>query len=545
MFDDATRSQLLALFARLTHPVTLVTWLDGTPASRDLRALVEAVSALSGQVVWRDGEEGAADSPRRPLLAVGRGLDPARVRFAGLPTGHEFTSLVLAIAQAGGVPPRFSEAEVARIEAISAPLKLATFVSLACHNCPDVVQALNAMAAINPLIQHEMVDGGLFPAELEARGLLGVPAVVMGEALVSSGRQSVSELLAALERAGVAFGGARQAAEGASGRTGCGARRPPGRREETFDLLVVGGGPAGAAAAIYAARKGIRTGLVAERFGGQVQDTLGIENLIAVAHTEGPRLAGGLEAQVRAQGVEVMTGVRVEDLEEGADGRRAVRLADGSRLSARALVLAPGARWRELGVPGEQTYRGRGVAWCPHCDGPLFKGRAIAVIGGGNSGVEAAIDLAGVAAHVTLVESGPQLKADAVLVERLAGLRNVKVLLSARTTGILGDGQRVTGLGWEDRETGEQRELGVAGVFVQIGLTPNTGWLAGQMDLNRAGEIVVDDRGATSLPGVFAAGDATTTPYKQIVIAMGDGARASLGAFEWLMRQPAEANAAA
>ncbi len=530
MFDDATRSQLSSLFARLERTVTLSIWLDASAASRDLMALLEALVALSPRLTLRLADASEAQSPRRPLLAVAAAGETARVRFAGVPTGHEFTSLILALAQAGGLPPRLSETERARVAAIVEPLTLTTFVSLACHNCPDTVQALNAMAAINPLIQHEMVDGGLFPAEVEARGLLGVPAVLLGERLLASGRQSAGELLDRLAAAGVASAPPPQASLEAPG------DEPPA----PFDLLVVGGGPAGVSAAIYAARKGIRTGLVAERFGGQVQDTLGIENLIAVARTEGPALARDLEAQVRAHGVDVLTGARAEALEAAGDGH-AVRLADGRTLAARAVVLAPGARWRELGVPGEQAYRGRGVAWCPHCDGPLFRGKAIAVVGGGNAGVEAAIDLAGLASHVTLLEFAESLRADAVLVERLASRPNVTVRTQARTTEILGDGQRVTGLAWEDRATGATHTLPLSGVFVQVGLTPNTAWLGDSVERTRSGEIAVDDHGATSRPGVFAAGDATTTPYKQIVIAMGDGARASLGAFEWLLRRPAAA----
>ena len=529
MFDTATRDQLQALFARLSRPVTLSVWLDASPASADLRGLLDAVCATSPTLAWQAHPDDLAPSQRRPLLAVSSGESAARVLFAGVPGGHEFTSLVLAIAQAGGLPPKLPPHEVAAIGALGGPVEVETVVSLGCHNCPEVVQALNAMAAINPRIRHTMIDGGLAPAEVTARGVLGVPAVFVAGRLVSSGRATVAELLARLAEAGVRP--VAPVAEMAATDTA------------PFDLLVVGGGPAGAAAAIYAARKGIRTGLVAERFGGQVRDTLGIENLIAVPHTEGPELASALEGQVLAQGVEVLSGLRAEALEAaGASSGEAwhtLRLAGGRRLEARSLVLAPGARWRELDVPGEREYRGRGVAYCPHCDGPLFRDKPVAVIGGGNSGVEAAIDLAGICAHVTLLEYGGALRADAVLVERLLRLPNVTIHRHARTTRVRGDGARVTGLAWEDRQTGASHQLTTAGVFVQIGLSPNTDWLVGAVETNPAGEILVDPRGATSCPGVFAAGDATTTPFKQIVIAMGDGARASLGAFDWLMRQPA------
>jgi alkyl hydroperoxide reductase subunit F len=531
MLDVATRDQLAQVFDRLTRPVTIGAWLDDSPASSDARALVAAVCEVSPNVAWR-AETGPAPSPRRPLLGVSSGSGAPRVSFAGVPGGHEFTSLVLAVAQAGGLPPRLPAHQVAAIEAIEpieGSIELTCYVSLACHNCPDVVQGLNAMAALNPAIRATMVDGGLFPDEVAARGILGVPAVYLGDRLLTSGRVSVEELLARMAEAGV---GRAPSAPEASAEAG-------GADEAPWDVLVVGGGPAGAAAAIYAARKGIRTGLVAERFGGQVRDTLGIENLIAVPHAEGPQLAAALEAQVRAQGVEVLSGLRAEAVEAvTGSGLHALKLAGGRRLRARSLVLAPGARWRTLGVPGEREYRGRGVAFCPHCDGPLFKDRAVVVVGGGNSGVEAAIDLANICAHVTLLEYGAALKADAVLVERLMARPNVAVHTNARTSRVRGDGERVTGLDWEDRVTGDAHLLSAAGVFVQIGLEPNTAWLGDAVEVNRAGEIVVDAHGATSRVGVFAAGDATTTPFKQIVIAMGEGAKASLGAFEWLMRQP-------
>jgi alkyl hydroperoxide reductase subunit F len=503
MLDASIQTQLVSHFQKLTAPVELVATTDDTPDGAEIRALLGDLVALSPQLSWRDDPTAAA---RRPSFSVGRPGEPARVRFAGAPMGHEFTSLILAILQTGGVAPRLDDAAIRRIARLPTGLRLETFVSLSCHNCPEVVQALNAIAVLRPDISHETIDGGRFEAEVAARRLMGVPAVFNDGTLVSSGRATLDDLLDALG-----------AAASASAR-------------DPYDVLVVGGGPAGAAAAIYAARKGIRVGLVAERFGGQVGDTLGIENLVSVTYTEGPKLVAALESHVRAYDVEVVR-QRVVRVETGG-GRHLLHLADGGRLEATSVVLAPGARWRTLNVPGEADYRTKGVAFCPHCDGPLFKGRPVAVVGGGNSGVEAAIDLAGLASHVTLLEFAPTLRADAVLQERLARLPNVTIIANARSTEVLGDGQQVTGLAYVDRASDASRTLPLAGIFVQIGLIPSTDWLRGGVDLTPAGEIIVDARGQTSVPGIFAAGDATTAPYKQIVIAMGDGAKAALAAFE-------------
>jgi alkyl hydroperoxide reductase subunit F len=442
------------------------------------------------------------------------------VRFAAVPMGHEFTSLVLALLQAGGHPPKLDAQVIEQIRNLEGEFAFETYMSLTCHNCPDVVQALNLMAVLNPRIRHVAVDGGLFQQEVESRQIMAVPSVWLNGEPFASGRMEIGEILAKIDTGAAA----RDAAALAS--------------KDTFDVLVVGGGPAGAAAAVYAARKGIATGIVAERAGGQTLDTLGIENYISVLETEGPKFAAALEAHARQYGVDIMNGQRVERLEPSADagGASVVTLANGAQLKSRSIVLAPGARWRTVGVPGEAEYRNKGVAYCPHCDGPLFKGKVVAVIGGGNSGVEAAIDLAGIVSHVTLLEFADKLKADAVLVRKLRSLPNVAVHLNARTTEITGDGSKVTGLTFEDRASGESRHVALAGVFVQIGLVPNTEWLKGTIELSRFGEIIVDAKGATSVPGVFAAGDATTTPYKQIVIAAGEGAKASLAAFEHLMR---------
>ena len=528
MLDDGMRGQLKAYFEKIQHPIELVASLGADPASAETRALLDDLVALSDRISLREG----ADS-RRPSFAIRRPDAGAGVRFAGPPMGHEFNSLVLALLHVGGHAPKESADLIAQIRAIDRKLAFETYYSQSCQNCPDVVQALNLMAALNPLISHVAIDGALFPDEVAARAVMAVPAVFLDGAPFAQGRMGLDQILAKLD-APSAHRAAAEAAERLA------ATAP-------FEVLVVGGGPAGSAAAIYAARKGIRTGLVAERFGGQVLDTLAIENLISVPHTEGPRLAAALEAQVGDHGIDVVKAQRVEALIPAAapGGLVGLRLAGGGSLQARAVILAPGARWRTMGVPGEEAYRNKGVAFCPHCDGPLFKGKRVAVIGGGNSGVEAAIDLAGIVAHVTLIEFDDRLRADAVLQAKLTSLANVTVIVSAQTTEVLGDGARVTGLAYRDRRDGAARTLALDGVFVQIGLVPNTDWLKGTVALSPRGEIEIDARGQTSLSGVFAAGDATNVPYKQIVVAMGEGAKASLAAFDYLIRVSAPADAAA
>jgi len=438
--------------------------------------------------------------------------------------GHEFTSLVLALLQVGGHPSKTAPEVIEQIKALDGDYRFETYFSLSCQNCPDVVQALNLMAVLNSNVKHVAIDGALFQDEVEARQIMSVPSIYLNGELFTQGRMSEQEILAKLD-------------------TGSSARDAEKlKAKDAFDVLVVGGGPAGAAAAIYAARKGIRTGVAAERFGGQVLDTMAIENFISVKETEGPKLARALEEHVREYEVDIMNLQRASQLiPAGEDGLHRVRFDNGGELKAKTLILATGARWREMNVPGEQEYRGRGVAYCPHCDGPLFKGKRVAVIGGGNSGVEAAIDLAGIVAHVTLLEFGEDLRADAVLQRKLNSLPNVRVLKMAQTTEVKGDGQKVTGLVYKDRTNDEVHNVELEGIFVQIGLLPNSEWLKGTLELSRFGEIIVDAKGQTSIPGVFAAGDVTTVPYKQIVIAVGEGAKASLSAFDHLIRTSAPA----
>ena len=515
MLDNAIKTQLAAYLERLQQPIELIASFDASDASREMRDLLADLAALSPKVSVREDGSDA----RKPSFSVGRPGETARIRFAGIPMGHEFTSLVLALLQTGGHPPKLDAALIEQIKGLSGSFRFETFISLSCHNCPDVVQALNLMAVLNPGVESVMIDGALYQHEVNARQIMAVPTVFMNGEPFGQGRMTVEEIVARID-------------------TGAAARDAQNlKAREIFDVLVVGGGPAGSAAAIYAARKGIRTGVVAERFGGQVLDTLAIENFISVQHTEGPKLAAALEQHVRQYEVDIMNLQRAEALIPG-EGMHQVRLASGATLKAKSVILATGACWREMNVPGEKNYKGRGVCFCPHCDGPLFKGKRVAVIGGGNSGVEAAIDLAGIVAHVTLIEFDSKLRADAVLQTKLASLPNVTVIVSALSTEVTGDGEKVNGIVYQDRVSGATRRIELEGIFVQIGLLPNTDWLKGTLALSPRGEIEVDLRGETSLPGVFAAGDATTVPYKQIIIAMGEGAKAALSAFDHLIRSP-------
>ena len=520
MLDDNLKTQLTAYLERVQHSVELIASLDDRPASAEMRELLEDIASLSDKVTARfDGIDA-----RKPSFQITRAGVDMGLRFAAIPMGHEFTSLVLALLQAGGHPPKVEADAIEQIKALDGDMVFETYMSLTCHNCPDVVQALNLMAVLNPRIRHTAVDGGLFQTEVDERQIMAVPAVYLNGQPFGSGRMELAEILAKVDTGAAARDAAKLA------------------QKDVFDMLIVGGGPAGAAAAVYAARKGIRTGVVAERFGGQTLDTMGIENYISVKETDGPKFAAALEAHVRAYEVDIMNGQRVASLQAASapGGLATVRLANGAKLKSRSVILATGARWRNVNVPGEQEYKNKGVAYCPHCDGPLFKGKKVAVIGGGNSGVEAAIDLAGLVEHVTLIEFADQLKADAVLVAKLKSLPNVTIHTNAQTTEITGDGQKVNGLRYKDRATGTEHSVDLAGVFVQIGLVPNTEWLKGSIELSKYGEIVIDDKCATNLPGVFGAGDVTTVPFKQIVIAAGEGSKAALSAFDYLMRSPVQ-----
>lgn len=516
MLEQAIKDQLATYLQRLEAPIEIVASLDESDKAGKIREFVTEVASLSDQVTARfDGT-----NSRRPSFGIAKTGEQPRVHFAGLPMGHEFTSLILALLQVSGYAPKISDELLNQIKGLNLKSNLEVFVSLSCHNCPDVVQALNLIAIYNPGTQATMIDGAFFQQEVEQRQILAVPMVFKDGEQFGQGRMTLEEIVTKLD----ASSGARDAEKI--------------NAKDVFDVLVVGGGPAGAAAAVYAARKGINTGVVAERFGGQVLDTLAIENFISVAETEGPKLAAALEQHVRAYDVDIMNLQRAKQLKTGnLDDLIEIELENGATLKSRTVILSTGARWREMNVPGEEQYKTKGVAFCPHCDGPLFKGKRVAVIGGGNSGVEAAIDLAGIVKEVTLLEFDGKLRADAVLQKKLASLPNVRVITSAQTTEVLGDGQKVIGLVYKDRIGDSLNTIELEGIFVQIGLLPNTDWLKdSSVELSPRGEIVVDARGETSVPGVFAAGDATTTPYKQIIIATGEGAKAALSAFDYLIR---------
>ncbi|HEU4843963.1 MAG TPA: alkyl hydroperoxide reductase subunit F [Burkholderiaceae bacterium] len=521
MLDADLKSQLKAYLEKVVQPIELVASLDDSPAAREMQQLLQDIVSLSDKITLVERRD---DDVRKPSFSINRPGTDIGVRFAGVPMGHEFTSLVLALLQVGGHTIRLDDAVIEQVRQLDGDYNFETFISLSCHNCPEVVQALNAMSVINPRIKVTTIDGGVFPQEVEARQIMAVPMMFLNGEHFGQGRSSVEEILAKLDK----NAGARQAAELS--------------KKDVFDVLIVGGGPAGAAAAIYAARKGIKTGVLSDRFGGQVLDTLSIENFVSVKETEGPKFAVALEQHVKHYEVDIMNTQRATRLVPGK--LIEVQTASGATLKSKAVIVATGARWREVNVPGEQEYRNHGVAYCPHCDGPLFKGKRVAVIGGGNSGVEAAIDLAGIVSQVTLLEFGAELRADAVLQRKLRSLANVTVVVSAQTTAIHGDGKKVNALSYTDRVSGATQRVELEGVFVQIGLVPNTEWLKDAVALSRHGEIEVDARGQTSVPGVFAAGDVTTVPFKQIVIAVGEGAKAALSAFDHLIRSDDSADVA-
>lgn len=518
MLDTQIKQQLRGYLEKLVNPIELTSYTDDSQASQQTIAFLREVADLSERVTLISALPTAGQ--RVPSFTIGQPAQTSRIAFAGIPMGHEFTSFVLAVLQASGYAPKVEASTIEQARQLQGPLVFEAYISLSCQNCPDVVQAINLLAAVNPNISAFTIDGALFKTEVDSRQIMAVPTLYLNGQLFAQGRMSLEDIIAKLDT-----GAAKKAAQEINAKP-------------VFDVLIVGGGPAGAAASIYTARKGVATGVIAERFGGQVLDTMSIENFVSVKETEGPKLARALEEHVKAYDVDIMTMQKAVSLKTGAIHE--VTLASGATVRAKSLVLATGARWRELGVPGEQEYRNKGVAYCPHCDGPLFKGKRVAVVGGGNSGVEAAIDLAGIVSHVTLLEFGSELKADAVLQKKLHSLSNVRIVTNAQTTEVRGNGNKVTGLVYTERQTQQSQTVELEGIFVQIGLLPNTDWLKGVVNLSKHGEIEVDSRGATSVPGVFAAGDATTVPYKQIVIAMGEGSKAALSAFDYLIRQPVQ-----
>ena len=520
MLEANIAAQLKAHLANVTQDIKLVASLDSGDKSHEMQVLLQEIAGMSEHITvieTTDPEE------RSPSFSISQAEGEAAIRFAGIPMGHEFTSLVLALLHVGGHPSKLDADTIEQIKALKGEYYFETYISLSCQNCPEVVQALNLLAVLNPNINHVMIDGALYQNEVYERQIMSVPSVYLNGELFGQGRMSLAEIIAKLDT-----GAAARTAETIN-------------QKEPFDVLVIGGGPAGASASVYTARKGIRTGIVAERFGGQVMDTMAIENFISVKATDGPKLVSALEEHVKEYDIDIMDLQRAKSLNSN-NGVIDIELESGAVLQSKTVIISTGARWREMNIPGEQKYRGHGVAYCPHCDGPLFKGKDVAVVGGGNSGVEAAIDLAGIVNHVTLLEFNDQLRADAVLQNKLYSLSNVTVITDAQSTEVLGDGEKVTGLKYKERTHTDiemMKTLNLSAVFVQIGLLPNTDWLKGTVELSQYGEIEVDARGQTSMPGVFAAGDVTTIPYKQIIIAMGDGAKSALGAFDYLIRQAA------
>ena len=506
MLETAIKQQLDQYLQLIEGDVVLRVSAGEDKVSNEMLELVNELASMSSRISVE-----RATLERTPSFSVNRPSEETGIVFAGIPLGHEFTSLVLALLQVSGRAPKVDADTIKQIQNIEGTYHFESYISLSCHNCPDVVQALNVMSVLNPNIIHTMIDGAAFKDEVEAKEIMAVPTVFLNGESFGNGRMSLEEILAKL---------------------GTGPDASAFSDKDPYDVLVVGGGPAGASAAVYAARKGIRTGIIAERFGGQVMDTMGIENFIGTAYTEGPKLVASLEEHVKEYGIDVMNLQRAKRLEK--KDLVEIELENGAVLKSKSVILSTGARWRNVNVPGEAEFKNKGVAYCPHCDGPLFEGKRVAVIGGGNSGIEAAIDLAGIVKHVTVLEFAPELKADQVLQDRLHSLPNVTVITNAQTTEITGT-DKVNGISYVSRETNESHHVELEGVFVQIGLVPNTDWLD-SVERNNFGEIVVDRHGATNVPGVFAAGDCTNSAYKQIIISMGSGATAALGAFDYLIR---------
>ena len=508
MLDKDIKQQLAQYLELLENDIVIKVSAGDDKVSQETLELVNEIADMSSMITVEE-----TTLERTPSFSINRKGDPdSGVVFAGIPLGHEFTSLVLALLQVSGRAPKVEDHIVEQIKNIDGVYHFVTYVSLTCQNCPDVVQALNLMSIINPNISHTMVEGSAFKEEVERENILAVPSVYMNGEFMASGRMTIEDILNKL---------------------GSGIDPAELNEKDPFDVLVIGGGPGGASAAIYAARKGIRTGIVADVFGGQVMDTLGIENFIGTKYTEGPKLMAEIEEHVKEYDIDVMKGLQAKHIEK--KDLFNIELDNGAILQSKTIILATGARWRNIGVPGEQEFRNKGVAFCTHCDAPLFEGKHVAVVGGGNSGIESALDLAGIVNHVTVFEFMSELKADAVLQERLRSLPNVDVILNAQTTAITGD-ETVNGISYIDRETNEEKHVELQGAFIQIGLAPNTEWLGDTVERNQIGEIVIDKSGQTNIPGIFAAGDCTDTPYKQIIVSMGAGATAALGAFDYLLR---------
>ena len=509
MLDNETKEQLQQYLALLESEIVFSASLDESDDSKKVQEFLTEVAEMDAKIII----EGKSLT-RTPSFEINRkDAEASGIIFAGLPMGHEFTSFILALLQVGGRAPKIDDNVAQQIKSIDRTLNFETYVSLTCHNCPDVVQALNIMAVLNPKIAHTMIEGSMYQHEVDEKEIMAVPTVLLNGETFDSGRMTIEQIIEKVS-------GPMSADEFAD--------------KETFDVLVIGGGPAGASSAIYAARKGIKTGMVVETFGGQVLETLGIENVIGTPYVEGPQLMRQVEDHVKQYDVDIMKGQRAKSIQK--NDLIEVELENGAQLKAKTAILSTGARWRAINVPGEKEFKNKGIAYCPHCDGPLFKDKEVVVIGGGNSGIEAAIDLAGLAKHIYVLEFLPELKADQVLQDKLYSLSNVTVITNAATKEITGS-SHVEALTYTDRLTNEEHTLNVEGVFILIGLMPNTEWLSGTVELSDRGEILVDKHGATNVDGTFAAGDCTDSAYKQIIISMGSGATAALGAFDYLIRQ--------
>lgn len=506
MLNADLKQQLQQLLGLMEGDVEFRASIGSDDKSKELKELLDEIAEMSEHITIVEKE-----LKRTPSFSVSKPDEEAGVMFAGIPLGHEFNSLVLAILQVSGRAPKEKQSIIDQIKGLEGKYNFETYVSLTCQKCPDVVQALNLMSVVNPNITHTMIDGSVFREESE--DIMAVPAVFLDGEEFGNGRMTISDILTKL--------GSTQDASEFEGK-------------DPYDVLIIGGGPASGSAAIYTARKGLRTGIIADRIGGQVNDTAGIENFITVKETTGSQFSANLAAHIEEYDIDTMTGIRATNIEKTDQAIR-VTLENNAVLETKTAIISTGASWRKLNIPGEDRLINKGVAFCPHCDGPLFENKDVAVIGGGNSGVEAAIDLAGIVKHVTLFEYSSELKADTVLQDRLRSLSNVDIHTNARTAEVLGE-DHVTGISYEDLNSGEMKELSLDGIFVQIGLVPNTSWIGDAVELNNRGEVVIDRNNNTNVPGIFAAGDVTDQKNKQIIISMGAGANAALNAFDYIIR---------
>ncbi len=517
MLNNDILNALKQYTANMQNEVTLVLQTGEHEKRGELKEFLTQIASVSDSLSVVERDEPALRSPISFGLEVEGKFNG--IFFSGIPGGHEFNSLVLAILQSSGSELKLDESLKGIIAGVAQELRFEVFVSLSCHNCPDVVQSLNQFALLNDNISAEMIDGGLYQELIEQRGIQGVPSVYLNGEVFANGQIDTGKLVEKLIEQ------YPEVLESA-------------KHEElpVQDVTVIGGGPAGVAAAIYSARKGLKVTMVADRIGGQVKDTVGIENLISVPKTTGTELTGNMMSHMNDYEITKKEHLRVDRIEKG-DKTKKLYLSTGEVIETKTIIIATGAKWRELGVPGEKENIGSGVAYCPHCDGPFFKGKDVAVVGGGNSGIEAALDLAGMVNKVTVFEFLPELKADRVLVEKAEANDKITIIKNAATKEVVAENGKVVALDYIDRETDESHRQDLSGVFVQIGLVPNSEFLNGVVERTQYGEIIIDEKGQTSEPGIFAAGDVTTVPYKQIVIAMGEGAKASLSAFDYIIRE--------